>query len=764
MTRWTNPTPVQIPDSLSGLSLPPLILETLVRRGYTGLDSAQAFLHPEAAPSALFPGIEKAAEIIRTAVQAGRRICVWGDFDVDGQTSTTLLVQTLQALEANVTYYIPVRSKESHGVHVSSLKPIIEGGAKLMLTCDTGVTAHEAIEFARSRGVDVIVTDHHDPAETLPNANAIINPKLLPEDHALANLAGVGVAYKLAEALLSGDRSSEIPNLLDLVALGLIADLALLRGETRSLAQRGIQALRGTGRLGLKRMAELSETNLDALTEETIGFAFAPRLNALGRLGDANPAIELLLTHDPVRANLLATQIEGLNTQRRLLTSQVYEAAEAQLRVNPDLLAEPVIILSHQNWPGGVVGIVAARLVERYHKPAVLLTSSEDGILRGSARSVDELHITEAIGSQRGLLLGFGGHPMAAGLSMEAGNLNLFRKGLCRAVEAQLGIGLPEEPSLQIDAWLTLNQLNLEFAEALETLAPFGAGNPALTLATHRVKMRSVSTMGRNREHFRLEVEDEAGRNQKIMWWGGAGEDLPEEGSWFDIAFSLRASTFRGERQITVQFEDFQIVEEKQPAEIAGRELEVIDLRSSKVPEEELAALIRQLPELEVWSEGSQRQKGKMRFELQAARELAVYTIPASSRDLAEALRIVRPEKVFLFALSGGEEYADQFLEHLAGLCKFAINERGGRATIQQLAGACSQRTASVRLGLEWLRASGHISFLGESDLVITAGDGRIDRILQQELYLGVKGILEETASYRDYYATTTRPDSLIAV
>ena len=211
-------------------------------------------------------------------------------------------------------------------------------------------------------------------------------------------------------------------------------------------------------------MAELSGTNLETLTEETIGFTFAPRLNALGRLSDANPAVELLLTQDPVRAKILAAQIEGLNTQRRLLTSQVYEAAEAQIHDDPSLLTEPAIILSHRDWPGGVVGIVANKLVERYHKPAILLTESDDGILRGSARSIEGLHITEAIAANKDLLINFGGHPMAAGLSLQADKLNAFKKGFGKAIEKQLGEIIFEEPTLQIDAWLKLKEINFELS------------------------------------------------------------------------------------------------------------------------------------------------------------------------------------------------------------------------------------------------------------------------------------------------------------
>ena len=756
MTRWLDPQPVDAAP-LASLNLPPLIAQTLVRRGIHTLDSARAFLHPDTVPSTPFPGIEKAVDIIALAVRNQEPICVWGDFDVDGQTSTALLVQTLRALGEDVVYYIPIRGKESHGVHIESLEPIIDNGAKLILTCDTGITAHKAIDYCNSRGVDVVVTDHHDPGETLPNAKAIINPKLLPEDHSLRNLAGVGVAYKLAEALFtltptpspSGRGKSEGQgegDLLDLVALGLIADVAILRGETRSLAQKGIQALRTTNRLGLKVMAELAGTNLETLTEETISFTFAPRLNALGRLSDANPAVELLLTDDPARARVLAAQIEGLNAQRRLLTGQVTEAAEAQLRENPDLLTEPAIVLSHPNWPGGVVGIVANRLVERYHKPAMLLTEGDDGILRGSARSVEGLHITEAITANRNLLLNFGGHPMAAGLSLQKDNLTAFRRGLGKAIEKQLGEIMLEEPSLQIDAWLELDEISLELANAIEMLAPFGAGNPKLTLASRGVKLKSVATLGRAKEHLRLTIEDEAGNDQGILWWGGVGEELPEEGGKFDIAYSLRASSFRGEKQLTLQFEEFRILEEK-PVEIQKPRLEVRDMRLQP-------SLLNLQPSTLIWAEGPDRSVGVPRFELKQADELSIYTTPPSPADLRRALEIVKPRTVYVYGVSPAEEKPDEFLLHLAGLCKYVLNQRGGKVNLQELASAMAARENAVRIGLEWLAAGGHLSIVSEGEaLVISRGNGETHQFLQKELFIAVRGILEETAAYRTHFA-----------
>jgi len=750
MTLWRDPEPVD-PSSLDSLRLHPLVAQTLIRRGITTPHAAHAFLNLGSTSSMTFPKVQNAVDRINSAIQSGEKILVWGDFDVDGQSSTSLLVQTLQLIDANVMYYIPIRGKESHGVHIETLKPILDNGATLVVTCDTGITAFEAIDYANSRGVDVVVTDHHDLGPTLPNATAIVNPKLLPAAHLLANLAGVGVAYKLAEALLTNYQlQSASPlnpgSLLDLVALGLIADVALLKGETRSLVQRGLQVLRNTGRIGLRTMAELSGTSLESLTEESVGFTFAPRLNALGRLGDANPAVDLLLSHDPVRARVIATQIEGLNAQRRLLTNQVYEAAETQLRENPELLTEPAILLFNENWPGGVVGIVANKLVERYRKPTILLNQSENGILRGSARSVEGLHITEAIATQKDLLLGFGGHPMAAGLALEAWKLPEFRKGLGKAIEAQLGRIVRQEPTLQIDAWLRLDEIDLPFAESLEALAPFGPGNPALTFATHKVSLRSLATIGKNREHLRLTVEDEEQNIQSILWWSGAGSELPEEGSKFDIAYSMRATTFRGDKQVTLQFEEFRIVEEV-PPELRKYKIEVVDYRQQ-------AGMLESLNgEMLVWAEGTDKTKGKNRFELQPAEELAIYTAPPSSADLRAALEAVKPKKVYLIGVSPEPEKADAFLARMAGLAKYVINQKDGNVTVAELAVVTGQREGAIRLGLEWLAAGGHISLQRDDGAVhLGAGDHEQNQYLQRELYTAVKGILEETAAYRLHF------------
>ena len=493
-------------------------------------------------------------------------------------------------------------------------------------------------------------------------------------------------------------------------------------------------------------MAELASANFDSLTEETIGFTFAPRLNALGRLSDANPAVDLLITNDPARARVVATQIEGLNAQRRLLTKQVTDAAEAQLKENPDLLNQPVIVLSHPNWPGGVVGIVANKLVDRYHKPAILFNESEDGILRGSARSIEGLHITEAITTQKDLLLGFGGHPMAAGMSLKKDDLSAFRRGLGKAIEKQLGELIREEATLQIDAWLGLSDLNLDLAESLELLAPFGAGNPVLTLATRNVTLKSIREIGKTKEHIRLNVEDENGEVGSFLWWGGAGEELPPTETKFDIAFTLRGTTFRGQKQVTLQFKEFRVTEE-QPVEVREQRLEIRDLRLQN-------AMLNLQPSTLIWAEGPDRAAGVNRLDLVQADELTIYTTPPSLAELRKALEIVKPKIVYVFGVAPSEQKPDEFLTYLAGLCKFVLNQRRGKTTISELAAASAARESAIQLGLEWLAAGGQLSVSIEDDAVLLSKETQEKNpYLQTELFIALRGVLNETTAYRKYFA-----------
>ncbi|GAB4492177.1 MAG: single-stranded-DNA-specific exonuclease RecJ [Anaerolineales bacterium] len=743
--------------SLSGYS--ELVSAALIRRGIRTLDEARAFLHPDSyppTPASALPGMDAALERIASALRNRERICIWGDFDVDGQTSTAILVETLRSLSADVVYYIPVRARESHGVHLPRLKEIIDHGAQLVITCDTGITAHEAVRYAASRGVDMVITDHHDLGETLPPAVAVTNPKLLPPEHPLAHLPGAGVAYKLAESLLAVNPPAPLDHhqLLDLVALGAVADLATLRGDTRYLVQKGLQALRNTQRLGLKTMLELAELKPENLTESHIGFTLGPRLNALGRLEDANPAVDLLTTQDPVRARVLATHLEGLNAQRKLLCDQVTMAAEAQLRADPSLLAAPVLLLAGKDWPGGVVGIVAARMVERYGKPAILMTSGADGITRGSARSIPGLHITEAIAAQKDILRNYGGHPMAAGLGLETEKLPEFRKRLSKTVEQMLEEAQIEEATLEIDAWLGLEQISLEKAAEIEQLAPFGPGNERLVLASRNLALESNAQVGKSGEHVRLTVSDEAGNKLPVLWWNGGSQELPQ--GRFDLAYTIRTSNHKGQQQVTVELVDFQETEHA-PVEVKRQRVEMEDWRGAENAREKLT-LDHRPATMTIWAEGEHKKavNGKGRHELEAAETLVIWTTPPYGDVLREVLERVKPQKVILVC----EEPEWDFLTRLAGVVKFVVNQRGGRVSLVELAAATGERLAAVRLGLEYFSKRGQVTVQAESDgeMLLAAYNARADEPAAAEIKSQIEKMTAESAAYRRLFSRNPNP------
>ena len=772
MTKWITFPPVDIPDSLADLDLIPLAKEILVRRGFGELSAAKAFLDPdEYTPTDGWemPDLRVAVDRVNQAKNKGESICVWGDFDVDGQTSTALLVQTLRAIGADVHWHIPVRATESHGIKIPYLKEVIDNGAELILTCDTGVSEVEAVDYANSRGVDVVITDHHDLPETLPNAVAVVDPKRLPEEHPLATLPGVGVAYLLAKKLLENREKKVGKNekqntqhatrntfhvsrltpadLLDLVALGITADVADLYGDTRYLLQRGLIALRQTNRIGLQTLYELAGINPLTVNEGDIGFGIAPRMNAIGRLGDANIMVDFLTTENPSQARVIATQLEGLNTQRRLLTSQVYRAAEAQIRDNPALKETAALVLAQKDWPAGVIGITASRLVERYRKPVILLSIGEDGLARGSARSVEGIHITEAIAAQKDILHGFGGHPMAAGMALDAENIPAFRRRISRSITAALGTEAPPEAALVIDAWLPLNELSLALSAELTKLAPFGPRNPTLTLAARDLTLVNIAKMGRNKEHLRLTVKDRDDNAQSILWWNGADEELPAKESRFDLAFKMRTGEYKGQPQLTLEMVDFRVTEEIERVE-SREKREVIRLKI-----EEFEGL--KVESLQVFVEGKAEIEGKNRYELEKSAELAIYTSPPSNRVWQAILEQVQPQKIYLIGIDPPEFTPQEFLTHLAGLVKYTLAKKNGQTTISALATVTAQREATIRLGLEWLAAGGQVVVEVDGDDVklMKNEEFRMQNFeyAQAELFLAVKGLLAETVAFRKW-------------
>ncbi|TLN09878.1 hypothetical protein FDZ74_11265, partial [bacterium] len=437
-----------------------------------------------------------------------------------------------------------------------------------------------------------------------------------------------------------------------------------------------------------------------------IGYLLGPRLNAIGRLDDANPMVDFLISSEPSLINVTAARLEGLNARRKLLTDQVFQAAQAQITQNPDLVRQPALVLGHPNWPGGVIGIVASRLVDLYHRPTILLSAPEGQLARGSARSIEGINITAAIAACGDLVANFGGHPMAAGLGIQSANLPAFQRQLNRAILAQSS-GKPITQQLEVDAFLDMNEIDLGLVEALDRLAPFGTGNPPLTLATRNLRIASESTVGRNGEHAQLVVESPDGATRRVIWWQGGGSPRPE--GLFDLAYTLRASNYRGQAQVQMEWQHARPVESDKPVEVQPprRTYIIEDLRGQV----DAVQALEGLPENDqriVWAEGeAPKGSGVGRHLLRQAGELVIFSCPPGPKELSGVLASTKPEKVILFTYPPANDDPDSFLRRLAGLVTFTINRRQGRADLRALASATAQREATVRAGLDWLAAHG---------------------------------------------------------
>ncbi len=750
--QWIEPPPLDPPPALRDLvGGSALLAGHLARKGFATVSRARAFLSDarySPASAAELPDIEPAVDRLNRAIKSRERILVWGDFDVDGQTSTALLVSALRRRGAQVDFHIPNRFTEGHGIHLPTLKGYLDGGVELLLTCDTGVAAHEAVDFANSRGVDVVITDHHALPARLPEAVAVVNPRRLPEAHPLLELPGVGVAYKLIEAL-PGDEDPA--DLLDLVALGIVADVMLQVDDTRYLLQRGLNLLRENRRAGLGAILERAQIPAAQLNEGHIGFAIGPRLNALGRLDDANPAVELLTTSDDERARFLAGRLESLNARRKFLSSQVYESAIAQIEDQPWLLDYAALVLSHPDWHPGVIGIVASRLVEEFGLPTVLI-AVPDAVGRGSARSVAGVDIGVALELSAANLTRYGGHSMAAGLTLPAENIFAFRRALSRAAREMAG-DAPADHSLTIDGFVGLDEVSLELARDIERLAPFGNGNPPLTLASRNLKIAGRRGLGRKGEHLQLNVEDENGNRQRVIWWRGAGRDLPR--SRFDLAYTLRASVFRGQSEALVEWLDFRLADDSAPQLRTDESLEIVDRRVCRDPQAELERAWQASPENLVWAEVDQPPGAVDRLNLRQCETLIVWSSPASAEIWAAALATAEPARLVLIGAPTSQEGKTAFLRRLAALVKYAINQKGGIADLEALAAAMGEREGAIQAGLQVLRATGKLDYAvtagGQFRLRFAAAPASHELAMRQER---LELVLCESRAYRKYWTT----------
>ncbi len=771
MSRWLDAASPSLPVNRGEFALQhPLAARLLAQRGLRDGDAVRTFLDPDHyQPSSPFdlPGMQAGVDHLIKAIHDGERIGVWGDFDVDGLTATAILVDALRMAGADVLYHIPVRARASHGVHRPALDDLIRQGMRLLITCDTGIDAREETAYARSRGVDVIISDHHSLPERLPEALAVIDPHLMAQEHPFSSLPGAGVAYEIVAGLAGRGLAGIHPeDYQDLAALAVVADVAPVLGEARWLLQRGLQRLRKTPRPALQAIYDLIDLDYTQMSEEHIGYLLAPRINAVGRLDDSASLVEFFISQDEKFIEPIALQMEALNARRRYLSQEVYDGALAIIAREPALLQAPVLVLSHPAWQAGVIGVVAGRLVHTYGRPAVLISiDPQTGLGRGSARSIAGVDIAAAIGRQSHLLNNYGGHPAAAGLSLPSSNIDDFRRGLARTVGEMLG-GRDLAATLTIDGYFTLSDINLALAEEVEMLAPFGNGNPAPVFASPHLNLQTVTSIGRGQEHLKLSVEDGRGNLQDVFWWQGAGQPLPHES--FDLAFTLRASTFQGRRAVQLAWVEARLSETSriEIAETRRLPFEIVDMRSQSDPAAALKNLLAEASaDIQVWCEGQtcpipppSRGICRSRATLQGGKSLIIWNAPPARDVLNAAIERVKPQCIFLFACTEKSPGAPDFLRQLAGFIKNALHANAGRLSIFRLAALTGQNEAAVRLGIAWLAAHGDINLVTlepsrEDEIVVSlAGERASDDAAAARHLQRLKAALAESAAYRDYF------------
>lgn len=757
---WSLPpaAPDQAAPLLATLSLDPLVATLLVARGITTPEAAQAFIDPHRyrpTPPDELPDMSAALALLDRVIGQRLPVLIWGDFDVDGQTATTLLVSVLQALDVPVIFYIPNR-EESHGIQLAALREQLQRFTPaLLLTCDTGIAAHDPIDYAKRQGLAVIITDHHDLPDTLPQADAVINPKRLPPDHPLATLPGVGVAYKLAESLLSHAGRPELSiALADLVALGIVADVAALRADTRYLLQIGLTQLRRDQRPGLRALYRLAQLNPTHLTETEIAFQIAPRLNAAGRLDDARLVVELLNTTDEEQADMLALRLDGLNRQRQLYERQIFAAAQTQIEQDPSLLDWGALVLHNPNWHPGVLGIVANRLASLYQRPVVLLTSGED-VARGSARSAGGYDIHAAVAAQADLLLSFGGHPGAAGLSLPVDHIPAFRRRLSDTLAA---MPVTEDRAhLAIDAIVRLDEVTPSLAHALQQLAPFGEGNPRPTLVSERLSLLNATFLGRERAHRRLIVMDAQGNQREVVWWNSATAALPT--GTFDLAFQIEISHYRDQAELQLTLVDFR----PSPTEtviVAAPAREMIDRRSCAQPLAELATLHRAYPDALVWAEGYRRSEapGVPLSALRPAQTLIIYTAPNTPNSLAQAVQRVDPLRVILIGADPPLTQAEAIFRRLLELTRYVLARQAGSTAMWELAEAVAQPESAIRLALSYIQSAGVLTWEEDQEgkIVLTRLSHPASADGDPVLWAAFQAQVAETAAYRTFFRRAT--------
>ncbi len=552
--KWRLPQPVNEQAAVlsEALGLPQHICAILAARGHEDPQEAEEFLQGlDSLPDPYsMKDMDRAVERICQAVENGEYIAVYGDYDCDGITSTALLYSYFQDVGAKVMYYIPDRDEEGYGLNTMAIDRLHSLGVELIVTVDNGISALEEIAYASELGMDVVVTDHHQPREILPKAVAVVDPHRVDCEYPYKSLCGVGVAFKLICAMEGDLGGTELLEYLSpLVALGTIADVVSLTGENRAIVKAGLRSIAETENVGLKALMELAGISSRKLDSTTVAFGIVPRLNAAGRIGKADLAVQLLLTDDPDEAMEIAAEINGYNETRKDLVDDIIHDIDTMTAADPSLLEQRVLIICGEGWHHGVIGIAASKMVDRYSKPCLLITK-EGEEARGSARSVEGYSMIKAISRCSAWLTRYGGHDQAAGLSLRSEDVAEFRQAMLDDAKEQFDLMPVDE--LTIDVIMEPEQINLHSVEQFQHLEPFGCGNEAPVVMISGCRIDAIYPLSEDR-HIRLRLNS-GGKVFQALYFGMSSRRFPYmPGDVIDLAASLDTNEYNGEVSVSVK-------------------------------------------------------------------------------------------------------------------------------------------------------------------------------------------------------------------
>ncbi len=561
--RWTtyDKSVENIGLIISEFQIPEIIARALINRGINTVPKVEAFLNTELDSlydPYLLKGMDQAVRRILEAVKCKDKICVYGDYDVDGITSTALMIRTLKELGSDAVYYIPNRIEEGYGLSISSMDRIRELGVSLIITVDCGIRSNEVVDYAQSLGMEVIVTDHHECEGELPKAFSIVNPHQHDCSYPHKGLAGVGVAYKLVSALLSSEGNNTFAKeLLDIVSIGTIADVVPLLDENRIIVKKGLERIRNTNNEGIKALLEVCGLSGKELNAYNVAFMLAPRINAAGRIADATECVELLITDSGNRAMEIARKLDSDNRERQAIENEIQNSAAAIIEKTVDLDNDRVLVVCNENWHIGVIGIVASRLVDKFYLPTFIM-SMDGELCKGSARSIPGFNLFEAMSRHSDLFEKYGGHEMAAGFTIKTERIDELRESMNFEVERVMGKNklLPE---ILVDYKLSPKDISLDIVKKLKALEPFGIGNPSPLFVYRGLKVLSSRAVGNESKHLSLVAYDGINEVKCIAYNFGSMQKVLSVGKKIDIICSVENNIWNNTESVQLNIKDIKL-------------------------------------------------------------------------------------------------------------------------------------------------------------------------------------------------------------